>query len=299
MNKLAMMILLNFFLLAACQQGGSQQDSSEKYKNMVSALKLPSIDRSMELPNSLVEISGLSFDASANVLIGHDDELGILYFIDFEGKRIDSKLKIGDIGDYEGVELVDDKVYLINSQGDVIEHVIGELGIEDERSRKFKTGLNASNNVEGLCYQEGKLLIALKGIPELLKEQNFSGSRAVYTYSLVEDEINTEPLMLFSYDKLRSFFKGRISSQLEKRLKAFAPSGIAIHPETQDIFILSFKGSLMLICDGAGVIKEIYELDQQDHRQPEGICFDKENRLYIANEGRKSKPVIHRYVLGN
>jgi len=288
-------VLLHGLLFGACQQGGSQKGSSQEENSpqvdkLMSAKKMPAIDRSMELPSYLLEISGLSYDASANVLIGHDDELGILYFIDFDGKRIESKLRIGDIGDYEGVELVKDKIYLINSQGDVLEHVVGKQG-----SRKFKTGLNAGNNVEGLCYMEEQLLIALKGKPELSGEQNFSGSRAVYAYSLSKDEIRKDPIMLFSYDKLRAFFKGKISDRFDKRLKAFAPSGIAIHPESKDIYILSFKGGLMLVCDEDGGIKEIYELDLQDHRQPEGICFDKKNRLYIANEGRKSKPVIYRY----
>lgn len=58
----------------------------------------------MSLPNSLREVSGLSYDASANGLIAHDDELAILYHIDFDKREIKSKEKIGDIGDYEGVE---------------------------------------------------------------------------------------------------------------------------------------------------------------------------------------------------
>jgi len=300
MNRVVVIGLFFSFLLGACQQGGSQNGDVNKDSPMVHITKMPSIDQSMKLPSYLMEISGLTYDASANVLIGHDDELGILYFIDFEGKRIDSKLKIGDIGDYEGVELVGDKIYLINSQGDVLEYVVGEqeVGkhlIGEQRSRRFKTGFNAANNIEGLCYDEEQLLIALKGKPELLGEQDFSGSRAVYAYSLNDQKIKTDPVMLFSYDKLRSFFKGGISKLLDKKLKAFAPSGIAIHPATQDVYILSFKGGLMLVCDKMGEIKEMYELDGKDHRQPEGICFDEQNRLYIANEGRNNTPIIHRY----
>jgi len=289
MHKVVFIFFLFSFLGASCQQSGHQTSQAEQ-SNLLTGTKMPAIDQSMQLPNELIEISGLTYDASANVLIGHDDELGILYFIDFDGKRIDSKLKIGDIGDFEGVELVDDKIYLINSQGDVLEHRVGTSG-----SVKFKTGLNASNNVEGLCYKDGQLLIALKGKPEMSPSQRLSGSRVVYAYSLEEQKLIEEPYLLFPYTKLRSFFNGSISAELENRLKAFAPSGIAIHPETKDFYILSFKGGLMLVCNEQAEIKDIYLLDGKDHRQPEGICFDKQNRLYIANEARKRTPVIHRY----
>ena len=66
-------------------------------------------------------------------------------------------------------------------------------------------------------------------------------------------------------------------------------------PKTDDIYILSHKGDLMVVVDAKAEIKKIYLLDRDDHKQPEGICFDAQNRLYIANEGKGSKPVIHRY----
>ena len=289
MNKVMIIGLMFSFLFGACQVGGSQ-DKENLQEDLRLASRMPAIDKSMILPQYLVEISGLTFDASANMLIGHDDELAILYFIDFEAGKIESKLKIGNIGDYEGVELVDDHVYLINSQGDILDHRLGEQG-----SKKIKTVFTAENNIEGLCYYEDQLLIACKGKPEVMDSQKFSGSRGVYSYSLSKGELDSWPFMMLSYANLKSFFPGEISKTLDERLKAFAPSGIAIHPVTGEFYILSFKGGLMLVCNEAGEINKIYLLDKEAHRQPEGICFDKQNRLYIANEGRKSKPVIHRY----
>lgn len=295
---------LLFAFFTACQLGGKgsssmnplvdfHSDKNEIAQESVGIKKnyeMPPIDKSMQLPNSLVEISGLTFDASANVLIGHDDELAILHFIDFEGNKIASKLKIGDIGDYEGVELVGDKIFLINSGGDILEH-----DIDDGNTIKFKTGLNANNNVEGLCYMDNKLLIACKGIPEMGRGQNFPGCRSIYSYSLEKASMGREPFMLLSFEKLRDYFGRKATGGMIKRLNAFAPSGIAIHPKMDDIYILSHKGDLMVVVDAQANIKKIYLLDRDDHMQPEGICFDTQNRLYIANEGNGSKPVIHRY----
>lgn len=280
-------------MFTGCQEGANQTEPQKLKSTKIKQdqkRKMPSIEKTMRLPKSLDEISGLTFDASANVLIGHNDELGVLYNIDFESNKIDSEIKISDLGDYEGVELVGNKVYLINSGGDIFEHVVGESG-----SVKKATGLNANNNVEGLAYTDGQLLIACKGFPEKNSFQKFTGCRAIYSYSLSTSQLGKFPFMLISYAMLRANFIEEPSPTEIQRLKEFAPSGIAIHPATNDIYILSHMGRLLVVSDASANIKNIYFLDEQDHLQAEGICFDTKNRMYIANEGAGGTPVIHRY----
>jgi len=47
--------------------------------------------------------------------------------------------------------------------------------------------------------------------------------------------------------------------------------------------------------DYAGKIDHIHFLDEKLHTQPEGICFDNQNNLYIADEGQKKKAKIYRF----
>jgi uncharacterized protein YjiK len=42
---------------------------------------------------------------------------------------------------------------------------------------------------------------------------------------------------------------------------------------------------LLVIADNEWNVKEVYHLDPARFRQPEGICFDNDNNLYISNEG--------------
>ena len=73
---------------------------------------------------------------------------------------------------------------------------------------------------------------------------------------------------------------------LDKRMKDFAPSGLAIEPTTGNLFILSSQGHLLLVVNPEGEIKTIQFLDRFQYRQPEGICFDANGTLYLSSEGK-------------
>lgn len=251
--------------------------------------ELPDTKEVMELPNNLEEISGLSFDASANGLIAHDDELAILYNINFEKREIVSKQKIGDIGDYEGVEKVGSEIFLLNSGGEILAY-----NLNTEQSQKYSTGLNAINNTEGLGFYNGNLLVACKGKPEKESTQDFKDCRSIYSFSLNSKSLSEVPFMLISESMLSSFATGASSGEKD-RMSKFAPSGIAIHPETNLIYILSNKGRMLLVTNGQAVIQKLYFLDYKKHRQPEGICFDTQSRMYISNEGDGDIPLIYQY----
>ena len=251
--------------------------------------RLPKTQEAMSLPNSLREISGLSFDASANGLIAHDDELAILYRINFEEREIVSEERIGSIGDFEGVEMVDDMVYLITSAGEIIAH-----NTKNKSNENFSTGLNAINNVEGLAYYNGQLLIACKGKPEKETGQSFADCRSIYSFSLQTKTTSKVPYMLLRKDMLSGFL-GDLSSSEKARVAKFAPSGIAVHPSSKLLYILSHKGKMLVVTNAQAEIQKIYFLDNTIHRQPEGICFDDQERMYIANESNEGAPVIYRY----
>jgi hypothetical protein len=42
---------------------------------------------------------------------------------------------------------------------------------------------------------------------------------------------------------------------------------------------------MLVVADGNWVIKAVYNLNPAIYIQPEGIAFDKQNNLYISNEG--------------
>ena len=68
-------------------------------------------------------------------------------------------------GDYEGIEIVGDKVYVIKSTGTIYE--VTNPGTKEQQRKKFNSFLSKENDVEGLAYDKknNRLLVACKGIP--------------------------------------------------------------------------------------------------------------------------------------
>ena len=82
--------------------------------------------------------------------------------------------------------------------------------------------------------------------------------------------------------------KAEISRVLDEEIDTFNPSAVAVHPETGDLYVTATRGQLLVVLDGgeAMSIKACVHLPRDPFVQPEGITFDDEANLYIANEGR-------------
>jgi uncharacterized protein YjiK len=75
----------------------------------------------------------------------------------------------------------------------------------------------------------------------------------------------------------------------------FSPSAIAVHPITGEIYVTSSKGKLLLVLDRQGRIVHLEKLKKSLHTQPEGICFDADGTMFIANEGKDGKAKIYKF----
>jgi uncharacterized protein YjiK len=149
------------------------------------------------------------------------------------------------------------------------------------------------------------LLIACKGSPTIKDEADLSGNRAIYRFDLEEKELIKEPLFLINLEELNSYRDessfSKFSRQLAKTFRlvesetSFMPSGIAIHPEYGDIYLISSVGKLLIVMDRRGKIIDIHDLDPAMFRQPEGICFSAKGDLYISNEGQGGKGYILKF----
>jgi uncharacterized protein YjiK len=75
----------------------------------------------------------------------------------------------------------------------------------------------------------------------------------------------------------------------------FAPSGLAIHPKTKTLFIISSVGKMMIEMSLQGNILHQYSLNYPQFTQPEGIFFTENGDLYISNEGKNSTATILKF----
>ena len=92
--------------------------------------------------------------------------------------------------------------------------------------------------------------------------------------------MNTEPV--YKIDVRQELKSGN-----KKRSVEIMPSGIAIHPQTKEMYITDARNSLLLILDASGNFKSINDLDGKEFHQAEGIAFDINGGLFISNEASK------------
>ncbi|WP_234735856.1 SdiA-regulated domain-containing protein [Tellurirhabdus bombi] len=219
------------------------------------------------LPKELAEISGLSWYKKNKLLCIQDEEAEAFVF-DLAKKKVTESYGFGGYGDYEGIEYVDGQIYALKSNGDLFRFKPGSKEIG-----RTPTDLPGKIEFEGLGYEpkSGRLLLAVK-------ESERKNEKVVYSFH-IKDQYMLKEIVLKN-------------EQLEEAgitPKSFKPSGIAVHPQSGDVYWLTSTGKRVLITDRKGRIKASAPLDEKLLPQPEGICFSPEGDLYIATEAGSKK----------
>ena len=288
-------LLILSFILNACE-GNQKMKANKKdkaitpgpigaaYSDYIFPFFLQKPERQMELPKQLKEISGLSLYKNGQFLLANNDENGIIFFLNPENGEIQKEIDLRIKGDFEGIEMVDDIVYMVKSNGELFSNKILENGELD--ITPYKTNLKKKADVEGLAYLEIKnmLILACKGKSGKKSEKNF------YGFDIEASALLPQPLITISEDDIKNFLAKHSKLQedeIKKISKDFSPSGIAIHPITSDWYILSSVGKLLFVLAPTGDILYIEKLDPNTYLQPEGIVFSKDGtQLYISSEAK-------------
>lgn len=260
--------------------------------------------KSLQLPSRLTEISGLGLTNDESMLASVQDEKGNLYLVNKYDGKVENKIDFGRSGDYEGVEIIGDDAYVVNSSGTIYEII--DLNSEEPTVNKYNTFLKSTNDVEGLAYDKRKnhLLLACKGRPADGKSlADLRKKKAIYAFDLDKKELNKDPSYTITLEAVQAYIKrsteqpriDKLAEQFKAKAKYldFSPSAIAFHPKDNDLYILSSSGKAMMILDQNGKIKYMEKLRKKIHTQPEGIVFSTDGTLYISNEGTKKKAKIH------
>jgi uncharacterized protein YjiK len=261
--------IFTIFLLFGCDPKKKNEGNSQEKKIEISVenYNLESPDHEYSLPNKLKEISGLS-TFSDNEIICVNDEQGKIFVYDFNKEKITNTLEFGKAADYEGVEIVGNIVYVLNSNGKIKAFNMNTLEAENINCSQSEV-----DEYEGLGYDNStnSLLLAAK---------EMKGNKKIYSYDLGQKSLNV---------------RFEISENLIDKNgfgREFKPSGIAIHPTTGHIFILASSGKKLLVLDADGTKIKQYNLAEKLFPQPEGICFNTQGDLFISNEGKTGQSNI-------
>ena len=260
-------------------------------------------DTTFVMPGVLTEISGLGITPDRRHLLAVQDEDGIIFLINRQTGKVDGEIDFWKDGDYEGIEAVGEAIWVVKSSGTLYRVVYD--GKEHSELEKFNQLLGQKNDVEGLAYDavSHRLLLACKGRAGDGEEYTFK--KGIYAFDLESQQMDSIPTYLISLEDVQAYLQTSPNIRkleklmdyfsLDKSEFVFSPSALAIHPHTGELYILSSVGKLLLILSPGNEILHIEKLRKEVHGQPEGIAFDADGTMYIANEGTGSKGVIHRF----
>jgi uncharacterized protein YjiK len=270
-------LLLCVTLFYACEPKNKSQVQNETtiIKNIDLPYDFENPTEKYDLPNKLKEISGLSY-YKENQLVCVNDEQGKIFIYDIKEKRIVDKIPFGKDGDYEGVEVVGDEVFVLKSNG---------------KLKGFKIGIAFEREID--CSE-----------PEVIEYEGL-GYNAKSKYLLLVAKERTKDVddkkMIYAYDFDRKVLFKHIAIPQEQvkdeaNGKNFKPSGIAVHPKTGQTFIIASDGKKLLVLSEKGQKEALISLNPKTYRQPEGICFSPDGDLFISSEGKDGDGYILRFM---
>ncbi len=283
--------LLAIIALISCNNPIAKKKSGYSDDNEI--VIAPTKNKINELPPELSEISGITF-LSDTVLVAIQDEEGILYYYNVPQNRIIKKQTFAGSGDYEDLIRVNNDMYVITSEG--ILSQIKNFASTNPILKTILTPFTKKNDIEGMAYdsKNQRLLIAPK-------EHGLDHNKTVkqiYGFDLKTMEFQVEPVYSIRLEDIESQFQGDALEESSKKFlkaignqnmnKVFRSSAITVKESTGEIFVLSSLNGLILILNPEGALHKIIQFSGVEYKQPEGIAFAPNGKLYISNEGGKS-----------
>jgi uncharacterized protein YjiK len=304
--KIGLIFISIAYLLSSSYAQDENNKILFKEKNFKFPYRLLKPDKQQFLPPKLNEISGLSImDTKRFACV--QDEKGNIYVLNFITAEIEKKINFADDGDFEGIALVGDTAWALKSNGSLYRVKDFMKGEEVLRAKKFETDLSKKNDCEGLAFDEinNRLLIACKGHPYIDSKKG-SHKKAIYKFDLEKNKLNKDPVFILDLEKIKNFREYNTMTKLgidllsafdeNKGDVTFQPSDLAVHPITQNIYVLGAVGDMLIVLNPEGEILLMVDLHDVLFKQPEGICFDKDGTLYISNEGGEGRATILKYI---
>jgi uncharacterized protein YjiK len=238
------------------------------------------------MPVDLAELSGFALLPNGR-LLAHGDEHAKIYEVDYRRGTVVKEFTLGKPavkGDFEAIATVDDRLYLLDSNGTLYEFHEGKNGEHVEYST-HDTKLGKECEFEGLAYDPAitSLLLACKHV----HEKRFKTDVLIYRWPVAKDEQGERKIAELAVP---------LSSIPKAVLKKgeFHPSDIAIDPITGNYVILSSLERAIVSITPAGQVVFARELPGE-HDQAEALAITKDSILIIGDEAARKPAVITLY----
>lgn len=253
----------------------SSLKKNNNYNNGMYDLTQP--DKSFDLPEILVEISGIAVLNDTDVLC-IQDEIGVVFSYNLQKEEINKIYRFTDVGDFEDITIFNDSVYIMRSDGTIFSFdYMNYSGTFDSKILPINC-----TDIEGLFYDKAKnkYLIACKN--QLVNQK--SSLRHIFSLNK-NSSASPEIEITIDLKQINTFFHNQYD-EFDTKLINLNPSSVSVHPITGEIFILSASNRLLAIYQDKQ-LKNIFPLPEELFYKPEGIGFATNGDMLISSEGNK------------
>jgi len=286
-------LLTACWLMCGHSSSGALPPSSQTASSLPYDLASP--DERFVLPAALAEVSGLT-DLSPTQVACVQDEEGTVYVYDLKRLDVVRKIPFAAAGDFEGLTAVEHGFFALRSDGVLFEITESSGSVT---VREHALSLPTRDN-EGLAYdsKHRRLLISPKS--RLAKGKAAKFDRAIYAFDLASRTLSPDPVFDWSARDVMDFAKARgLTLPMKPRKKGdmrvalrLLPSSLAVHPVTDEIYILSAIDGILISLGRDGVVTGYAMLDRGLFPQPEGVTFMGSGDMLISNEGAGGVPTL-------
>lgn len=251
----------------------------------------------INLPFELREISGIT-DFSEDQIACIQNQNGTLYLYSISGDSICEQYDFGYSGEFEGLTRVDSSYFIMRNDAVLLQVDPSE----DSVSVNFKQLNIPSWDNEVLCVdsRDHRLLVAPKNATG--RGAELKNTRGIYTVDLETMAMNDDPLFTINISELESFGQDNaILLTKKKKLKSamtcsnFMPSCIAVHPKTDEVYVVSSVDHSMAVFEKSGKLINFVRFNKSLFTKPERILFLPNGDLVITNEGQQGKTSLLRF----
>ena len=238
-----------------------------------------------DISRSMREVSGLAMNARGQ-LFAHNDERAIVARIDPATGETVETFRAGRNGvraDFEGMTFAGSRIFLVASGGEMLEFAEGGNDESVEYTRADIGSDKQCREIEGLDYDASNNALLL--VCKFTRTRALRDHLVILRYSLRSHRLEPEPAYSIPLD----FLEAR---DLDTEL---SPSGLAIHPRVNTLFILAARENLIVEMDRSGEVLGVAKLRGKVHHQAEGIAFASDGTMYIADEGGSGKATLTVY----
>ena len=233
------------------------------------------------LPQELAEISGLT-ETPDGLLLAHADERARVAAVHPRKGVLERRFTLGAgvRGDFEGITMAGDTVFMITSNGVIYRFHAGADG-EQVRFETQDTNLGKECEFEGIVWEPAtsSLILACKTV----FVEEFENQVVLYRIPPADTRALPTPVAI-PLERIAG----------SNGWKSFHPSDITVDPSSGNYVIISSQERALVEVTPTGDVVRSESLPER-HRQPEGVTITRDGLLIIGDEARQGSASITLY----